>query len=65
MAHAISIYKDQMSKLTWKENGFHFLTAKLTEEQLRSFDVEDLIKRIMALAPDLWKLMENLHAADP
>jgi hypothetical protein len=64
MAHAISIYKHQMSKLTWKENGFHFLTAKLTEEQLQRLDVEDLMKRIIALAPDLWKLMENLHAAD-
>jgi hypothetical protein len=64
MTHAVSIYKRQMSKLTWKENGFHFLTAKLTEEQLRSFDVEDFMKRMMVLAPDLWKLMEILHAAD-
>ena len=53
-----------MSKLTSKDNGFHFLTAKMTQEQLQSFDIEDLMKRIMAIAPDLWRLMETLHAAD-
>ena len=57
-------YKKEMSNLTSKENGFHFLTAKMTEEQLQSFDVEDIMKRIMVIAPDLWRLMETLHAAN-
>jgi len=64
MVHAVSIYKNQMSKLTWKENRFQLLTAKMTVEQLQSFDVEDLMKQMTAIAPDLCKLMETLHAAD-
>ena len=38
---AMKIYnlKKEMSNLTSKENGFHFLTAKMTQEQLQSFDI--------------------------
>ena len=61
---AMKIYKKEMSKLTSKDNGFHFLTAKMTQEQLQSFDIEDIMKRIMVIAPNLWRLMETLHAAD-
>jgi glycerophosphoryl diester phosphodiesterase len=61
---ATSMYKQQMSKLISKENGFHFLTGKMTQEQLQSFDVEDLMKQMMVIAPDLWNLMETLHTAD-
>jgi hypothetical protein len=64
MMQAMSVYKKQMSNLTSKENGFHFLTAKITEEQLRNFDIEDLMKWMSIIAPDLWKLIETLHAAD-
>jgi hypothetical protein len=64
ISQAMKIYKKEMSNLTSKENGFHFLTAKMTQEQLQSFDVEDIMKRIMVIAPDLWRLMETLHAAD-
>ena len=60
----MKIYKKEMSNLTSKENEFHFLTAKMTEEQLQSFDVEDIMKRIMVIAPDLWRLMETLHATN-
>ena len=62
--HTTRIYKKEMSNLTSKENGFHFLTAKMTQEQLQNFDVEDIMKRMMVIAPDLWRLIENLHAAD-
>ena len=61
---AMKIYKKEMSKLTSKDNGFHFLTAKMTQEQLQNFDIEDVMKRIMVIAPYLWRLMETLHAAD-
>jgi hypothetical protein len=61
---AMKIYKKEMSNLTSKDNGFHFPTAKMTQEQLQSFDIEDVMKRIMIIAPDLWRLMETLHAAD-
>ena len=47
------IYKKEMSNLTQasKENlnGLQFLTAKMTQEQLQSFDVEDIMKRIVIL----------------
>ena len=61
---AMKIYKKEMWDLTSKENGFHFLTAKMTQQQLQSFDVEDIMNRMMVIAPDLWRLMETLHAAD-
>ena len=43
-----------MSNLTSKENGFHFLTAKMTQEQLQSFDIEDIMKRIMVRIEEIW-----------
>src|ERR1700678_267479 len=42
---AIKIYRKEMTDLTSKESGFQFLTAKLTQKQLKNFDVEDLMKR--------------------
>ena len=56
---SIKIYKKEMSNLTSKKSGFHFLTAKMTQEQLENFDVEDVMKRMMVIAPYLWKLMET------
>ena len=53
-----------MMDFTSKESGFQFLTAKLTQKQLQNFDVEDLMKRMMVIVPDLWRLMETLHAAN-
>jgi hypothetical protein len=64
MIQAVSIYQQQMSNLTYKGSGFHFMTAKMTEEQLRNFDIKDLMERMITIAPDLWKLVEKLHAAD-
>ena len=63
-SQAIKLYKKEISDLTSKENGFHFLTAKMTQKQLQNFDVEDLMKRMMAIAPDLWRLVETLHAGN-
>ena len=37
-----------------KENGFHFLTAKMTQEQLQSFDIEDIMKRIIVRIEEIW-----------
>ena len=53
---AMKIYnlKKEMSNLTSKENGFHFLTAKMTQEQLQSFDIEDIMKRIMVRIEEIW-----------
>jgi hypothetical protein len=53
-----------MTDLTSKENGFHFLTAKMSQKQLQNFDVDELMKRMMVIAPDLWRLMGTLHAAN-
>ena len=64
ISQAVKIYQKEMSNLTSKESGFHFLTAKMTQEQLQGFDVEDFMRRIMVIAPELWKLMETLHAAN-
>ena len=64
---AMKVYKKEMMNLTSKENGFHnfhFITAKMTQEQLKKFDVEDIMKQIIIIAPHLWRLMETLHAAN-
>jgi hypothetical protein len=51
ISQAMKIYKKEMSNLTTsKESGFHSLTAKMTQEQLQSFDVEDVMRRIMDIA---------------
>jgi hypothetical protein len=57
---AMKIYKKEMTDLTSKENGFHFLTAKMSQKQLQNFDVDELMKRMMVIAPDLWRLMGML-----
>ena len=64
ISQAMKIYKKEMTNLTSKESGFHFLTAKMTQDQLQNFDVEDFMTWIMVIAPELWKLMETLHAAN-
>ena len=47
---AMKIYKKEMLDLTSKENGFwHFLTAKMTQQQLQSFDVEDIMNWMMVI----------------
>ena len=43
------IYKKEMLNLTSKENGFHFLTAKMAQQQLRNFNVEDIMNRMMVI----------------
>ena len=64
ISQAMKIYKKEMSNLTSKEHGFHFLTAKMTQQQLQNFDIEDIMNRMTVIAPHLWRLMETLHAAD-
>jgi len=52
-------------QLTKKESGFHFLPGKITNAQLTENKIENLSKQMNHHAPDLWRLVANLLAADP
>jgi len=58
-------YTTQMWELTKKENGFHFLASKTTEDQLTWSTVEALSMQMQKCAPDLWQLFAELLMADP
>lgn len=58
-------YQAQVLQLTKKETGSHFLPAKITNTQLTETKIENLSRQMNHHAPDLWKLVANLLAADP
>ena len=58
-------YQAQLLQLTKKESGFHFLPSKITNAQLMETKIENLSKQMNHHAPDLWRLVANLLAADP
>lgn len=58
-------YRTQMHELTKKENGFHFLASKTTEDQLTWSTIEALSTQMQNCAPDLWQLVAELLMADP
>ena len=58
-------YRTQMHELTKKENGFHFLASKTTEDQLTRSTIEALSTQMQNCAPDLWQLVAELLMADP
>jgi hypothetical protein len=52
-------------RLTKKESGLHFLPGKMTNDQLMRNKIENLSTQMNHHAPDLWRLVANLLAADP
>jgi len=58
-------YKAQVLTLTKKESGFHFLASKATTSQLMNTHIDSLGSDMKNIAPDLWRLLAELHAADP
>ncbi|KIJ96064.1 hypothetical protein K443DRAFT_58662, partial [Laccaria amethystina LaAM-08-1] len=58
-------YKAQVLQLTKKESGLHFLPGKITNAQLMENKIENLSTQMNRHAPDLWRLVANLLAADP
>jgi len=58
-------YQAQVLQLTKKESGLHFLPGKITNDQLMENKIENLSTQMNNHAPDLWRLITNLLAADP
>ena len=58
-------YQTQVLQLTKKESGLHFLPGKITNDQLMENKIEKLSMQMHHHAPDVWKLVANLLAADP
>jgi hypothetical protein len=57
-------YQAQVLQLTKKGSGPHFLPSKITNEQLMENKIENLSTQMNHHAPDLWRLIANLLAAD-
>ena len=53
--------------ILWQEeNGFHFLTAKMTQQQLQSFNVEDIMNQMMVIGAQAQSLSNfDLEVAGP
>jgi hypothetical protein len=58
-------YISQIQVLTRKESGFHFYANKIAEERLKQFSIDNVSKKMVELAPDLWNLLAGVLAADP
>ena len=63
--NAEKTYQAQVLRLTEKESGFRFQASKITEAQLTETKIENLSTQMDHYAPDLWRLIANLLAADP
>ena len=62
---AQNTYQSQMHLLSCKSSGFYFLAKNMTQDQLKSFSIEETANRMEELAPDLWKLFGILLSANP
>jgi len=58
-------YQAQVLRLTEKESGSHFQANKITDAQLTETKIEKMSRQMNHYAPDLWRLIANLLAADP
>ncbi|EDR15496.1 uncharacterized protein LACBIDRAFT_321367 [Laccaria bicolor S238N-H82] len=58
-------YQAQVFQLTKKESGLHFSPGKMTNAQLMENKIEKLSTQMKDHAPDLWRLVAYLLAADP
>lgn len=57
-------YSISIKKLVHINNGFHFGALHTSEQQLKTFRIEDMAGKIAQQAPALWHLMGLLLAAD-
>jgi hypothetical protein len=58
-------YQAQVLRLTEKESGSHSQANKITDAQLTETKIEKISRQMDHYAPDLWRLIANLLAADP
>lgn len=58
------VYKRDVQRLTEKASGFHFSASNARADQIRSFDMGNVISGMSMRAPHLWALMRILLASD-
>ena len=58
-------YCDQIRQLSLRESGFHATATRLTEQQLKEFDLQCIAEQLAEKAPDVWRLFGGLLMADP
>jgi hypothetical protein len=54
----------EVASLSSQEQGLHFIVGGITEEKLRSFDINTVSQTMSAGAPCLWELVGGLLMAD-
>jgi hypothetical protein len=54
----------EVASLSSWENGLHYIVGGITEEKLRSFDINTVSQTMSAGTPCLWELIGHLLVAD-
>ena len=57
-------YCNQIQQLSLRESGFHATATRLTEQQLKDFDLQLIMEQLAKKAPDVWRLVGRLLSAD-
>lgn len=57
-------YCDQIQQLSSRGSGFHATATRLTEQQLKEFDLQSITEQLAEKAPDVWRLVGRLLSAD-
>jgi len=60
-----AMYTVEILSLTWPDAGLHYIAKGMTENQLRKFNINNIIERMSADAPLVWELLDELLSADP
>jgi hypothetical protein len=60
----VKTYMSEVASLSGQEHGLHYIVGGITEEKLRSFDINTVGQTMSAGAPCLWELIGCLLAAD-
>ena len=57
-------YTSEVASLSSQEHGLHYLARSITEDKLRSFEINSISQIMSAGAPYLWELIGGLLEAD-
>ncbi|KAG6822731.1 hypothetical protein H0H92_012757 [Tricholoma furcatifolium] len=57
-------YQSEIASLSRHDKGLHYMTKGITEEKLRSFDIDKISQIMSTSAPCIWELIDGLLTAD-
>ena len=61
---AKNTYISEVALLSSQEHGLHYMTCGMTEEKLKSLNIEGISILMSTIAPCTWELLGELLAAD-